>query len=249
MASRLRGREAEDGRAPACGGELVTRSLADSLNGHSPDRWAMDFLNAAGFPLSPANIQAVVSWEYAESGGGGGMYNPLNTTQGGYRGETDLNSVGVKNYASYDDGVRANARVIRNGFYGEAVALFQQGADARAICDSITRSRWGTGPIALLGVAAPTPAPPALPTFGDPPIMLANPRGGAWVARSDGVTFFAHPDGRVIRGGMISATDTRAFTGRTVRRLLSRRYGKLRRQRGYTIVADNGAHYVPENQR
>lgn len=136
----------------------MTRSLAESLAGHSPDQWALDFLARAGFPATPANVQAVVSWEYAESGAGGGMFNPLNTTQGGYPGETDFNSVGVKNYARYEDGIAANAKVIRNGLYVGPVTNFTLGDNARMTCDAITRSPWGTGFIALRGVpTTPTP--------------------------------------------------------------------------------------------
>lgn len=79
------------------------------------------------------------------------MWNPLNTTQSGYPGETDLNSVGVKNYRTYGDGIAANARVIRNGFYPRVVGAFLRGNDARTICDLITESPWGTGPITLRG--------------------------------------------------------------------------------------------------
>lgn len=136
----------------------MTRSLAESLNGHSPDQWALDFLDAAGFVPTPENVRAVVSWEYAESGAGGGMFNPLNTTQSGYAGSTNYNSVGVKNYARYGDGIAANAKVIHNGFYPDVVAAFRYGQDARLTCDKITRSPWGTGYIALRGVT-PTPAP------------------------------------------------------------------------------------------
>lgn len=136
----------------------MTHSLAESLDGRSPDRWALDFLAMAGFPPTPENVRAVVSWEYAESSGGGGMYNPLNTTQGGYFGETDFNSVGVKNYRQYNDGLAANARVIHNGYYPDVVANFRLGEDARRTCDAITRSPWGTGFIHLVG-EQPTPVP------------------------------------------------------------------------------------------
>lgn len=136
----------------------MTSSLAESLQGHSPDQWALDFLAAAQFPPTPENVRAVVSWEYAESGAGGGLFNPLNTTQGGYPGETNYNSVGVKNYRQYEDGIAANAKVIHNGYYTDAVANFRIGEDARRTCDAITRSPWGTGFIHLVGE---TPAPPS----------------------------------------------------------------------------------------
>lgn len=148
----------------------MTRSLSESLGGGSPDAWALDFLAAARFAPTNANVQAVVSWEYAESSGGGGMWNPLNTTQGGYPGETDFNSVGVKNYAQRADGIAANARVIHNGYYPAVVALFTFGANARAICDAVTRSPWGTGYITLRGTVTPAP-----PTPKGEPMLIASP--------------------------------------------------------------------------
>jgi hypothetical protein len=144
--------------------------LAGSLHGATPEQWAHDFLTAAAFPKTAANIQVVVSWEYAESGAGGGNYNPLNTTQGGYAGETNFNSVGVKNYVRYGDGIAANAKVIHNGYYPAVVAGFLVGTNARAICDAITRSPWGTGYIALRGVTT-TPPPP----IGHDMILIASP--------------------------------------------------------------------------
>ena len=140
----------------------MTTSLAESLGGHTPIEWAQDFLTAANFPLTPSNYQVVYSWEYAESGGGGGMFNPLNTTQGGYAGETDFNSVGVKNYVRYEDGISANSKVIHNGYYPAVVDSFQAGNDAARTRDAIAASPWGTGHFNLLqvpGQPEPTPTP------------------------------------------------------------------------------------------
>lgn len=162
----------------------MTGSLAESLGGHSPDQWALDFLAAAHFPATPANVQVVVSWEYAESGGGGGMFNPLNTTQGGYAGETDFNSVGVKNYATYADGIAANARVIHNGYYAWVVNCFMQGNNAIVTAAAITSSPWGTHVIVLRGAPTSTPALPAQPAKVDEMQVIALPGVG-------------HPAGRV----------------------------------------------------
>lgn len=126
----------------------------------TPEKWARDFLSFARFPGIPENVRAVVSWEYAESAGGGGMFNPLNTTQGGFPGETDVNAVGVKNYSRYWDGVAANAKVIRNGLYGPVVAAFEKGDSALAVINAIINSPWGTRRIALVPPIGPPPAPP-----------------------------------------------------------------------------------------
>lgn len=162
----------------------MTRSLQESLGGRSPDQWALDFLARAGFPATPANVQAVVSWEYAESGAGGGMFNPLNTTQGGYAGETDFNSVGVKNYARYEDGIAANAKVIHNGYYPRVVDAFMAGTNARLICDNVTASPWGTGYIALRG-----PVPVPAPIQGEEMTIVASPHKPVAPGRVAGAVF------------------------------------------------------------
>ena len=108
-------------------------------------QWAADFLNKIGAPLTQDNIKFMVAWQRAESGGGGGQFNPLNTTQGGYPGESNLNSVGVKNYQSYADGIDANAKVINNGLYGGILDALRRGNDALGAAAALTSSPWGTG--------------------------------------------------------------------------------------------------------
>lgn len=239
----------------------MTRSLEESLAGTSPTDWANDFLHRAGFPLTPSNVQVVYSWEYAESGGGGGMWNPLNTTQGGYAGESDFNSVGVKNYAVREDGIAANAKVIHNGYYPMVVGLFQLGNNAQAVVNAITASPWGTRHIQLLDVPGepqkPT-QPPVVPEKVHPqfrpalPIVatLAHPGGGAWLAQSDGIVWYVRePNPDPLMGGMISTHDQTAFKGRKVAKLIPRKYGILRHLDGYSIVATSGEHYVPGAQQ
>jgi hypothetical protein len=51
---------------------------------------------------SDTDIKFMAAWAEDESGGGGGDYNPLNFTGGT---GTNYNSVGVKNYATYTDGI------------------------------------------------------------------------------------------------------------------------------------------------
>lgn len=160
----------------------MTRSLSQSLGGGSPDQWALDFLAAAGIAPTPSNVQAVVSWEYAESAGGGGMWNPLNTTQGGYAGETDFNSVGVKNYVHREDGITANARVIHNGYYPHVLEAFARGDNARATADAITASPWGTGYIPLRGTVQ-QPVPPSHAPEVEEMQVIALPGNGTPAGR------------------------------------------------------------------
>lgn len=189
----------------------MTRNLEASLGGRTPEQWARDFLSAANFPPTGENIRAVVSWEYAESGGGGGMYNPLNTTQGGYPGETDYNTVGVKNYAHYGDGIAANAKVIHNGFYPKVVDAFRRGTDARLVCDLITASPWGTGHIVLRGSSSPTPEP-----VREPMMLIASPHRPSLPGRTPAAVWNpAHPNQVQLTNGASIAGDHLA--GKNVR--------------------------------
>jgi hypothetical protein len=172
----------------------VTSSLAESLGGGSPIVWAADWLVVAGFPTTVANNLVVESWEYAESGGGGGMWNPLNTTQQ-WPGAVSVNSAGVKNYQTRVDGLAANAHVIHNGLYGPVVAAFQRGDDAAATVQAIVTSPWGTRHIDLRGsVPAPAPHPAPVPAPPKPkavlmPMVVMCPKGGYWICHADGAVF------------------------------------------------------------
>jgi hypothetical protein len=132
-------------------GTSATSSSSDGLSsdgtlnraGVDPVQWAKDFLTKLGAPATASNVQAITAWEKAE--GTKATFNPLATTQGGYTGETQFNSVGVKNFASYQDGIDANVKVITNGRYGNILSALQQGTSAMAVAQAITSSPWGTG--------------------------------------------------------------------------------------------------------
>lgn len=165
----------------------MTRSLSETLGGGAPGTWARDFLIVAQLPVTAENVRVVYFWEYAESGGGGGMWNPLNTTQQ-WPGATNANSVGVKNYARRSDGLGANARVIRNGLYGPVIAAFERGDDAAATVAAITSSPWGTRHINLGGGGGspPPPPPPPPPKVRVMPCIISNDHGGYWIVKADG---------------------------------------------------------------
>ena len=105
--------------------------------------WARDFLTKVGMPITSENVRAVTAWEQAE--GTKASFNPLATTQGGFSGETQFNSVGVKNYASYQDGIDANAHALLNGRYTNILDALRAGNSAVAVAQAIQNSPWGTG--------------------------------------------------------------------------------------------------------
>lgn len=156
-----------------------------SISPHTAEEWARDFLAQAGFVITPDNLRAVVSWEYAESGvpPNAAKFNPLNTTQK-MPGSWDFNYNGgypVQNYPDYRTGIVANAKVIHNGYYPNVVAALTAGNDAQAVVDAVVASPWGTHHIRLIGSAPVPPAPP--PPRPAPEVLLttvAHPNGG-WI--------------------------------------------------------------------
>lgn len=86
---------------------------------YSRDQWTRDLLRAIGNSNpSSAILSWMYAWEVEESGHGGRAgYNLLNSTYT-MPGSTVFNSVGVKSYASYSDGITANAHtLLQQGLY------------------------------------------------------------------------------------------------------------------------------------
>ncbi|HEY5387860.1 MAG TPA: hypothetical protein VIL79_08150 [Thermoleophilia bacterium] len=108
--------------------------------------WAQAFLKSLGVPMTADNVAAIVAWEMAEGGHwyNTAYYNPLNTTQS-MPGATVFNSVGVKAYTSWMQGLKASVITIRNGYYGAILDALRRGNDAQAVADAVAASPWGTG--------------------------------------------------------------------------------------------------------
>lgn len=82
------------------------------------EQWAYDLLAAIGNPKpNLATIDFVVGWTTAETAtNSGAKFNLLNTTQP-ITDATDFNSVHVKNYSSYNEGIQETAITLENGRY------------------------------------------------------------------------------------------------------------------------------------
>ena len=84
-------------------------ALAMARNGQFTQlTWARALLVAMRLPVTADNVAAVTAWEMAEGGHwyNTAYYNPLNTTQS-MPGATVFNSVGVKAYTSWKQGLEA----------------------------------------------------------------------------------------------------------------------------------------------
>jgi hypothetical protein len=112
--------------------------------GNATGNWAQDILAGIGAPITPENVRAIEAWMRAE-GMGPENNNPLATTQQMDGEVGTINSVGVRHYASYEQGLAATIRTILNGNYGNIIAALRAGDNALAVADAIAASPWGTG--------------------------------------------------------------------------------------------------------
>ncbi|HZP27853.1 MAG TPA: hypothetical protein VFC99_02780 [Acidimicrobiia bacterium] len=125
-----------DASGTASGG---TSSFAPSLD---RAQWTTDLLKQLGVPVTSENIRALAAWAQAE--GTKAAYNPLATTQS-MPGATSFNGVGVRNYASYADGILATAQTLTNGRYSNILAALRAGNSAVDVARAVASSPWGTG--------------------------------------------------------------------------------------------------------
>jgi peptidoglycan hydrolase CwlO-like protein len=127
-------------------------ALAMSKNGQFTQlSWAKALLVAMRFPVTADNVAAVTAWEMAEGGHwyNTAYYNPLNTTQS-MPGATIFNSVGVKAYTSWKQGLEATMITLKNGYYGGILDALKRGNDSEAVARAVGASPWGTGDFSRL---------------------------------------------------------------------------------------------------
>ena len=114
------------------------------------NRWAHDFLDLLNAKHCSHNADALISWIQAE--GGNATFNPLNTTEP-WPNSTIYNSVGVRNFATYEDGLHATVKTILQvdpslGFT-HIVNDLRHCTKARRTLRHVEGSQWGTGGLAL----------------------------------------------------------------------------------------------------
>lgn len=111
-------------------------------SGVSVSGFSRDVLRAIGAPETASNMQAMSAWVKSE--GTSAAFNPLATCRKA-PGATDFNSVGVKNFQSYEQGVQTTVGAIQNGLYQPVITALRRGDDPYAVADAIEASPWGTG--------------------------------------------------------------------------------------------------------
>jgi len=122
-------------------------ALAMAKNGEFTQlTWAKALLVAMRLPVTADNLAAITAWEMAEGGHwyNTAYYNPLNTTQS-MPGASIFNSVGVKAYTSWKQGLEATVITMKNGYYDGIIAALRRGNDSAAVAAAVGASPWGTG--------------------------------------------------------------------------------------------------------
>jgi hypothetical protein len=110
------------------------------------EAWANGFLDRLQAPRCVENLLLVVAWETSESTAA--AFNPLATTHA-MEGATDMNSAGVKDYVSLDQGLDASRDTLTGGTesygYGSIVDGLRTCAPAETTAAAINASSWCRG--------------------------------------------------------------------------------------------------------
>lgn len=106
--------------------------------------FSAECLLAIGKPVTKNNLQSLVCWAVSE--GSKAEWNPFDTEEGGESGESNYNSVGVKNYPTQAEGIDAFKRTILNGFYPHILSDLTDSAIPAVTCSDIVNSAWGSKP-------------------------------------------------------------------------------------------------------
>jgi hypothetical protein len=99
-----------------------------------------------------ANHDLLGAWAKAE--GGSARNNPLNTTEP-WKGATDYNTAGVKNYRTGADGIAATTATLLNGHYPGIVRDMRDGRKTARLIVTSNASEfdtWGTGAVHILAL-------------------------------------------------------------------------------------------------
>lgn len=96
--------------------------------------WINAVLALVGAPRTRANRMFMYGWWQWEGGNGGpfgrvrpsSKFNWLNTTKRMWR-STDYNDIGVQNYRSWLQGVRATAKTLKSGKYPDVLEALRSG--------------------------------------------------------------------------------------------------------------------------
>lgn len=159
--------------------DVIVTSVRPVVPTNDRERFAVDLAAALGNSApTPELLALLVAWQQGE--GTASTFNPLATTQD-WPGATIYNSVGVKNYASYQDGIAATVKTLSYGYagYADIVAGIKANDPALAL-RGLYASPWGTSATLVEQVYHERLAQQAQPSAGGT-VPRGHPLAGALV--------------------------------------------------------------------
>jgi peptidoglycan hydrolase CwlO-like protein len=126
--------------------QMIERKIARRAGALPFGDWAQRFLAHIGAPTCRHNVVVVVAWQANEFTQA--RWNPLATTHR-MAGSTSFNDVGVQNYVSLTQGLRASAETLTGGAmsfgYGAILDALGRCDDAMTTAEAIQASSWCRG--------------------------------------------------------------------------------------------------------
>jgi hypothetical protein len=121
----------------------------------TPTLFAIAVEGRLGIKPTAQNVRDFTAWETQEGGNwqNTAKYNPLNTTLN-ETGASAINSVGVKAYTSWQQGINATADTLKN--YPGIQAALKSNASPSAFSSAVASSPWGTGAVTAAGTTPTT---------------------------------------------------------------------------------------------
>src|SRR6185437_7460906 len=137
-----------EGWSPGKGGGAWVKQAQQmgGLSGNvSPRKFAETVLLSIGAPTGGSSRAALEAWMKQEGGNwnNDARFNPLNTTLD-LPGARGINSVGVKAYTSWGQGLEATLKTLSGPKYHAVVEAIQSGASVKKVEELINASPWGT---------------------------------------------------------------------------------------------------------
>lgn len=130
-----------------------------------------EMLRGIKAPYNPETDKFLRAWAQAE--GSMAKHNPFATTQPAV-GATNFNSVGVKNYVSWQQGVEKTVETLLNGKYPQLVTALRSGLSAKGMANALAATPWGTGQLALEVLQYTVPEFPFGSCYPVPPAAYAH---------------------------------------------------------------------------
>jgi hypothetical protein len=114
------------------------------------EQFSISQLVEVGFSTSINNVRSMVTWAVSENANGNGAHWNIWDTEEVMPGDSDFNTVGVKNYPDEQTGLLAFKRTLFNGYYPLIINCLARSAAPAETLNAVYNSPWGSKPTMTL---------------------------------------------------------------------------------------------------